>query len=248
VRGHDVSSRYPPRGVWFGLILAAGTVRAVMAQDVRDEADGRRQSDPVVLAATSVTQWKSSDGVWVRLAGNTSVLQGVDGVRAREAIVRIVDISSETEKIKRVDFYAEGQILVSGTSNANQTSYRGELETSEVRLRCYDRAGPKTENDPPWGLAIIRRSGFVAPKPVGAPNGGAGAARALQPARGANPAPVPAPSSADLSTTGLTVATQAVAPNPQPVSEGEVTTASTVESPPASEPKRDSMVERAVLG
>jgi hypothetical protein len=245
VRGHDVSSRYPPRGVWFGLILAAGTVRAVMAQDVRDEADGRRQSDPVVLAATSVTQWKSSDGVWVRLAGNTSVLQGVDGVRAREAIVRIVDISSETEKIKRVDVYAEGQILVSGTSNANQTSYRGELETSEVRLKCYDRAGPKTENDPPWGLAIIRRSGFVAPKPVGAPNGGAGAARALQQARGANPAPVPAPSSADLSTTGLTVATQAVVPNPQPVSEGEVTTASTVESPPASEPKRDSMVERA---
>ena len=82
MRGHDVSSRYPPRGVWFGLILVAGTVRAVLAQDLRDEAEGRRHSDPVVLAATSVTQWKSSDGVWVRLVGNTSVLQGVDGVRA----------------------------------------------------------------------------------------------------------------------------------------------------------------------
>ena len=26
MRGDDRSSRYPPRGVWFGLILAAGTV------------------------------------------------------------------------------------------------------------------------------------------------------------------------------------------------------------------------------
>ena len=92
--------------------------------------------------------------------------------RAREAIVRIVDISSETEKISRVDVYAEGQILVSGTSNATQRSYRGELETSEVRLKCYDRAGPKTEKDPPWGLAIIRRSGFVGPKPVVRPERG----------------------------------------------------------------------------
>ena len=169
MRGDDLSSRYPPRGVWFGLILAAGTVCALLAQDVPDDADTRRQSDPIVLAATSVTQWKSSDGVWVRLTGNTSVLQGVDGVRCREAIVRIVDISSENEKISRVDVYAEGQIRVSGTSNADQTSYRGEFQTGEVRLKCYDRAGPKTEKDPPWGLAIIRRSGFVAPKPAGGP-------------------------------------------------------------------------------
>ena len=88
MRGDDISSRYPPRGVWFGLILAVGTARALLAQDVRDEAVARRLSEPIVLAATSVTQWKSSDAVWVRLTGNVSVLQGVDGVRAREAIDR----------------------------------------------------------------------------------------------------------------------------------------------------------------
>ena len=27
MRGDDLSSRYPPRGVWFGLFLAVGTVR-----------------------------------------------------------------------------------------------------------------------------------------------------------------------------------------------------------------------------
>ncbi len=149
-----------------GLFLAVGTVRALLAQDVRPETDAHRQSDPVVLAATSVTQWKSSDGDWVRLTGSASVLQGVDGVRAREAIVRITDISTENEKILRVDVYAEGQIRVSGTGNTDQPSYRGQFRTNEVQLNCYDRAGPRTEKEPPWGLAIIRRSGLVAPKPA----------------------------------------------------------------------------------
>ena len=46
VRGDDRSSRYPPRGVWFGLILAAGTVRALLAQDVPDEDDRAHSRTP----------------------------------------------------------------------------------------------------------------------------------------------------------------------------------------------------------
>ena len=75
MRGDDRSSRYPPRGVWFGLILAAGTVRALLAQDVPAADDSRRLADPVVLAANRVTQWKAAGAIWVRLVGDASVLQ-----------------------------------------------------------------------------------------------------------------------------------------------------------------------------
>jgi len=231
--------------VWFGLILAAGTVRALLAQDVPDDADTRRLSEPIVLAASSVTQWKSSDGVWVRLTGNASVLQGVEGVRAREAVVRIVDVAVGNEKIRRLDVYAEGQIHVTGSSDADQTVYRGEFQTSEVRLKCYDRAGPKTEKDPPWGLAIIRRSGFVAPKPASIARGRAGGELASAPSRAAIPAQRLVPTLANVSSTGPTVATQAVVPDPQTVSERIAATAAAAESPPSAAPKRDSMVERA---
>ena len=114
MRGDDRSSRYPPRGVWFGLILAVGTVRALLAQDVPAEDDPRRLADPVVLAANRVTQWKAAGAIWVRLVGDASVLQPVDGVRAREAIVRITDASSGVEKISRVEVYAEGDVRLSG--------------------------------------------------------------------------------------------------------------------------------------
>ena len=143
-----------------------------------------------------------------------------------------------------MEVYAEGQIRVSGTSNADQTAYRGVFRTSEVQLKCYDRAGPKTEKDPPWDLAIIRRSGFVAQKPAGGPQAGA---RGSQRERNSwcEPRPGLVPSSANVTSTGLSVATPAAVANSQPVSEGEVAAPTAAESPPASEPKRDSMVERA---
>ncbi len=51
MRGDDHSSRYPPRGVWFGLILLTAAVRGLLAQEVPTEDDPRRLADPVVLAA-----------------------------------------------------------------------------------------------------------------------------------------------------------------------------------------------------
>ena len=86
MRGDDRSCRYPPRGVWLGLILATMAVRAVAAQDGLDEATTRRLKDPVSLAADRVTHWKGPDGQqWVHLWGNAAILHGPDAVvRARK--------------------------------------------------------------------------------------------------------------------------------------------------------------------
>ena len=74
------------------------------------DGDSRHLADPVVLAANRVTQWKAAGAVWVRLAGQASMLQPVDGVRAREAIARITEESAGVEKISRVEIYAEGDV------------------------------------------------------------------------------------------------------------------------------------------
>ena len=83
MRGADQPSRYPPRGVWFGLILAAWGVRTLAAQSVSDSAT-RQSTDPLVLSAERVWQWSGADGQYVYLSGAASVLQGTDGLRPRK--------------------------------------------------------------------------------------------------------------------------------------------------------------------
>ncbi len=98
--------------------------------------------------------------IWVRLVGDASVLQRVDGVRAREAIVRITDASSGVEKISQVEVYAEGDVRLSAGPNSALPAYRGTFRTTEVQLKCYDAGGPKTVNGPPWDLCDHSPVGF----------------------------------------------------------------------------------------
>ncbi len=111
MRGGDRSCRIPPRGVWLLLFLSTMTVRALAQEAPEDEAR-RRLSDPVSLAADRVTHWKGPDGErWVHLWGNAAILEGpVAVIRAREAVVRISDESTEFDKVKRLEVYAEGQV------------------------------------------------------------------------------------------------------------------------------------------
>jgi hypothetical protein len=245
VRGDDRSSRYPPRGVWFGLFVAVGTVRALLAQDVREDVSARRLADPIVLAANRVTKWQAAGAIWVRLTGNASVLQGVEGLRAREAIVRIVDESIGGETIRHVDFYAEGDVRLSGANQSTQPSYRGVLRTNELQIKSYDRAGPQTAQEPPWALAIIRRSGFLVQKPVAAAQAPASDEIVPAPRHGQRTSPVslstPEPGANAL------VATQAVAAVDQLSSQAETSGAGGAAlSPAAMSPRRDPMIRRAL--
>jgi len=174
VRGDERSSRRSHRGVWLGLILASGMVRTLSAQETPDDTASSRLADPIVLAANRVTEWNAPDGRWVHLYGDSSILQGVEGIRAREAVVRVSDVSTAIEKIVQVEVYAEGQVRVAGNEGPPQPRFHVVFRTAEVRLKCYHPSGPSTPKDPPWQLQIVRRSGFREPKPAVADPKGAG--------------------------------------------------------------------------
>ena len=168
MRGDDRACRYPPRGVWFGLILAAMTLRAGLAQEALDDAAMRGLRDPVSLAGDRVTHWNGTDGQhWVHLWGNAAVLHGADAGRTRrEAIIRISDQSTEFEKIKRVEVYAEGQVRSARNPRVEEVIGRADLRTGEIRLKSYQLGQVFQVKDPPWQSRIIRRSRFLEKKPV----------------------------------------------------------------------------------
>ena len=179
--------------------------------------------------------------------GDASVLQPVEGVRAREAIVRITDASSGVEKIKQVEVYAEGDVRLSGAPTSALPAYRGTFRTTEVQLKSYDKAGPKTVKDPPLDLSIIRRSGFLAQKRAGA--GQTTASGELLRVRGPGGSPVPSmvSESPTFSSSGSLVATQAVTPNSAATLDGEQTSPARAiaQSSGGTGPRRDPLVQRA---
>ena len=62
MRGDDQPSRYPPRGVWFGLIAVAGIGRVLLAQDAAIPSAAPRPTDPLILTAQRVARWVGPDG------------------------------------------------------------------------------------------------------------------------------------------------------------------------------------------
>jgi hypothetical protein len=178
------TSRRFSRSACLGLLVASAIVRAVAAQEMPSEATFAHLTDPIDLAANRVTVWNAPDGRWVHLYGDCSILQGVEGVRSREALVRVLDASTATERLSRVEVYAEGAVRITAGDGTPKTSARLVFQTAELRLKCYERSGPTTAKDPPWQLQIVRRSGFPVPQPAVAapkPAGTSAAARQVSP-------------------------------------------------------------------
>jgi hypothetical protein len=240
VRGDDRSSRYPLRGVWFCLILAMGTVRAIFAQEARDEHDARHLNEPIVLAAGRVTRWDAPDGRWVLLQNDSSVLQGVRGIRAREAVVRIADVSTDADKILQVDVYAEGQVRIVGDDSPPRSTFRARIRTAEVRLQCYDSTGATALKSPPAQIPIIRRSAFPAPKPA--------ALATATPGSVSVPPPGALPIVATQAIVSNPAGSQTVDAYPLATSQGAAgSQAGSDAARPVPTPKLDSMVERVQL-
>ena len=125
-----VATRLAACGLGFSWPL--GWCRAAMAQDDSEAETVRRLADPGVLAATRVTQWKAADGHWVRLVGMHPVLHGVEGVKLRKPVVRIVDVlvCAGEKTVPHVEVYAEGRGTgYRGDSNSVRPSYHGVFET-----------------------------------------------------------------------------------------------------------------------
>jgi hypothetical protein len=140
--------------------VVAGTVGGVAS---------RTMDEPVVLSAHKITEWTAPDGRWVRLYGESAVLQGVEGLRAREAIIHIIPRAAGNDTQYSVRIYAEGDVRVVGEPSSRQSS-RMSLETSrEPRLSPYDAGGLISLKQPPRPSPIALRSGLLAAAKSDAP-------------------------------------------------------------------------------
>ncbi|MHC5538105.1 hypothetical protein ACYOEI_07735, partial [Singulisphaera rosea] len=130
-------------------------------------------AEPIDLAADRITAWGVGTSQWLVLQGQAAIIQGgVDGVRADQAVVRVVRSNDDGITTSHVEIYAEGHVQPMGEGPSARPSGRMTLRTvREVTLNPYsgDR-GMVHLKGRPSGVAILDRA-FpppAAPKP--APN------------------------------------------------------------------------------
>ncbi len=173
MRGDDQPSRYPPRGVWFGLIIAAWCAGVTLAQDNPDTAWSRSATDPLVLSAQRLWRWVGTDGYdYVYLAGKSCSLQGADGLRSSYAVVRIVPLSQGEQPRYQIDVFAEDDVPDAGRKARAIPHQRARFQATKVEMEAYPPRGEITEfKTPPQPFGILQRSGFLATRKPTAPNG-----------------------------------------------------------------------------
>lgn len=169
MRGHDRSSRRVRRRAWSWLSLAAVAVAATapLAGAARgQEATGAvapgfdaGDHEPIDLAARRVVAWEQGGDQLLLLTGRVAVFQGVDGVRAGEAVVRVHREPAPGGTRARVEVYAEG---VAGASPARRSGRWTLTTRADVRLRSYDDRSATRASGPPAGSAVVGRSGLAA--------------------------------------------------------------------------------------
>ena len=162
MRGDDQPSRYPPRGVWFGLFLSALLLPAAMAtaQDPTGTNPGA-PADPLRLAADRITRWSDPEARYLFLTGSASAFQGTEGLRATQILCRIVDINGAEGTTHEVEVYAEGNVRPTSSSDEPQPAGRFRFRTPEIAMTAYAGSGGyRSLPSPPRGFAMLDRSGL----------------------------------------------------------------------------------------
>lgn len=173
--GHDLSSRRVPGRASFRLTFAAALFAAGLGPGT---AHGQRRTDagsaivnaappsrePIDLAARRVLVWEQGGDQWILLSGKAAVLQGAEGQRADEAVVRVTAAPAPSGTIYHLAIYAE-------TADARHPSARESARASfttsaEVRLRPYDSQIATRGDGPPRDSALLARSGLAARSPL----------------------------------------------------------------------------------
>ena len=168
MREHDQPRLHTRLCLWSGLIFALAIPTATRAQD-QAAPDAQAAADPIELAARRVQVWDTAGERWAILSGEAAVLQAGDGLRARAAVVRILEVPMENGKGYQAEIYAEGEVRISGQGGPPRPQARTVLRTrKQVQLRAYKDNGFTQWKEPPRDLLILRRSGFVLPEPAAA--------------------------------------------------------------------------------
>ena len=120
-----------------------------------------RSADPIDLAARRVLVWEATGERWVVLSGEAAVLQGAEGLRARGAVVRIIEVPMEGGRAIQADIYAEGEVRISGQETApGPRCARRSGPEGQFRLSPYRSLRPDAAEEPPRGLMIVDAVGF----------------------------------------------------------------------------------------
>lgn len=200
VRGHDQTSRLVRNRAWPGLILAAFAVLSATASGeerpgARADVPSLSAGDPIDLAGLRVHAWNEGPVRWVHLEGRVSVFQGVEGLRAEEAIVRVTTSVAPGGIRHAVDVYAEVPgAQATRRSHSRSKSFRTSFTTDQVvRLRSIEKGALNRLDARPDALTILDRAGFENSNPMGAParekSGGVRTASNLPPGQGVEPEP-----------------------------------------------------------
>ncbi len=163
-----------------------------------------------MLSAQHVWRWKGTDGhYYLYLHGESSALQGVDGLRASEAVARIVSLSQGDGPPYQVDVFAEDAVPGTGKKPRSIPNHRARFRATKVEMEAYLPQGMSELKTPPRPFGLLQRSGFLAPRRPPAQNA-AVAARSPQ-TRAYALSPVQSPpqntdfGQADRTVSGMTV-------------------------------------------
>lgn len=157
--GHDrtvVQQRHVVATWLVGLFVLTCPVVA-QGPDSTDEAARLAATDPIDLAAERVWSWREGPDRWVILQGRTAVLQGVEGLRADLAVVRIQP-GERSGSI--VEVYAEGQVRFTSQPDRRKTGRLLLKTPNEVRLKPYDPSGMSKAESAPKAFEGLLKRGF----------------------------------------------------------------------------------------
>jgi hypothetical protein len=188
LRGLDHGQGWGRMWAW-ALLVAAALPVAARGQVPPERALASESAEPVTLAAHRIQEWTVGQEHWALLEGEAAVLQGVEGVRAQRAVVRMLPLAPWGRSGYRVEIYAEGNARATDQPHKILPSLRRAMITDKtVELQPYESSSRVRANELPKDQALLRRA-FPPPTPASSstapmPNGIAGAGL---PASDANP-------------------------------------------------------------
>lgn len=149
VRQHEQTTD-STRRAWCWIILGITlALSPIQAWSQAESVDPARSAEPIDLAAGSIRLWNQGADQWLLLQGKVAILQGLEGVRANQAVIRVTRSETPTGATHRLDVYAEGQAQPIGRPVSPLPVYRTTLVTDKnVRFKPYDNKAVAREAGP----------------------------------------------------------------------------------------------------
>jgi hypothetical protein len=157
--------------VWIFCVVALAAVRA--SAHAADAPGDASPGEPFVLAADRVQVWEQGGRHWVLLDGRAALMQGVEGIRAQRAVVRVERSRGEDGERERLEIYAEGNVRSASATDGGANRARFVRVTRPAaRVQAHGTGKPEQLKTAPKGSPFLARAFPPEPSPNG-PNANA---------------------------------------------------------------------------